>query len=1148
MDRPPSGAALDLDADLLAVRAAGEEVETRPVGESLGLGERRLGYIAHFPTAPPLPLDRVPHGDLLHGRVVLLFLLLVVRGNDQRVEEQRGAAGDDPARPGFEVGQGAAFLPGQPALLGADFLPLLLFGGALPAGSEFRAAGGEFGGLQVEADRQPTAALREFAPRLGPALLHEVVPDALRERRRLRPHGDAAGGQRDTAGRDLRRGAQQHQPLDGLRGRGGAGGVADAEQAALDDLRFVVGPRGEEAGVFLVLDRRGAALHGDERQVEEVRLLRPGVHEDGAAPGVPPVAPSDFVGERVEDPLAGVEPDAGLAGFRRRAPHREAGAGGRRVGFQRGQQRVEGAGPGGSEREEPVRVAADFQVEQRGRLFHEPPHIRRQQFEVALAVEVGAEFREPFGDFAGLAVDPLLLLGDFGHAVGGQLPGEEAFGGLRIAVAGEAAEHHFAERAALEQAADDIEHLVAGEFVADGVQFLQQDFQDAAFVGVAGDQVGDADFAALAIAVDAAHPLFQPRRVPGDVVVGHPRAELEVDALPGGVGGDQVAGALRVAEVRDLLLALAPGEAAVDQRHPADEAESFQAAHQVVGGVPVFGEEEPFAAAGLVVFLVRRFEHLAQAVELGLGAGVQQPAGAVAEVFEGGDLLLQALHGEFDEGTEHGVLVTLVALVDAVRAGVLVGGAGLEPVLAVAGVQLPLGGAERLRVRPPGLQVGGGFAEFPDAALERAEDRPGGTGEPPLEDAHRQLRRRAVGEGAAVGGPEVVGGEAVEGFFAVGAVGQAVGDGVAAAGAVERLAGEGDHLLLRPADEVAVAEGGASAAAGLAGGERVGVEEPPEEVVGRVLAHVRRRGEQQQVPGAPAEAGEVPFPGGGPDAGQRFGQPVAAGGGDPAGVDPGAQFVRLVEDHEVVGADGLGAERLEGGLAGEGVQRDDGQVAARVVERAALAEVRPGDDAEAEAEEFPQFALPVADEAGGRDDERPGEPPPGQHLPEVEAGHDRLPGPGVVGEQEAEGVLGQHPLVHGDPLVREGVDPGGFGGERRVELVPVGQPQRLRHRRRGLRIPGEVQRRRVGRAGDGLLDPPGFQGRRVLFEPLQPLPRRPLRPRLPGLPPMDRERRHPQRLRELLLGQPQPPPHPAHFVAYGVEVHARPPLVIAGSS
>ena len=43
----------------------------------------------------------------------------------------------------------------------------------------------------------------------------------------------------------------------------------------------------------------------------------------------------------------------------------------------------------------------------------------------------------------------------------------------------------------------------------------------------------------MPIPVDTAHPLFQPVGVPRDVEVEQDVATLEVDALAGGLGGDQ---------------------------------------------------------------------------------------------------------------------------------------------------------------------------------------------------------------------------------------------------------------------------------------------------------------------------------------------------------------------------------------------------------------------------------------------------------------------------------------------------------------------------------------------------------------------------------------------------------------------------------
>ena len=67
----------------------------------------------------------------------------------------------------------------------------------------------------------------------------------------------------------------------------------------------------------------------------------------------------------------------------------------------------------------------------------------------------------------------------------------------------------------------------------------QQPREDLALAGVVGDEVPQAADLALADAVDSAEALLDPVRVPRQVVVDHQVRGLEVQALPGGVGGEQ---------------------------------------------------------------------------------------------------------------------------------------------------------------------------------------------------------------------------------------------------------------------------------------------------------------------------------------------------------------------------------------------------------------------------------------------------------------------------------------------------------------------------------------------------------------------------------------------------------------------------------
>ena len=99
---------------------------------------------------------------------------------------------------------------------------------------------------------------------------------------------------------------------------------------------------------------------------------------------------------------------------------------------------------------------------------------------------------------------------------------------------------------------------------------LEQLLEDAALAGRRRDEVEDQAVLLLAVAVDAAHALFQPHRVPGDVVVDHQPAELEVDALARRLGGHQHLAILAElalgVDARARRVAVADLHAAVDRR------------------------------------------------------------------------------------------------------------------------------------------------------------------------------------------------------------------------------------------------------------------------------------------------------------------------------------------------------------------------------------------------------------------------------------------------------------------------------------------------------------------------------------------------------------------------------------------------------
>ncbi len=114
--------------------------------------------------------------------------------------------------------------------------------------------------------------------------------------------------------------------------------------------------------------------------------------------------------------------------------------------------------------------------------------------------------------------------------------------------------------------AEHIEHLTA-ERLARLFELFQQPVVHVALARFLGDQVPQMADLGLANPVDPAEALFQPVRVPGQVVVHHQMGALQVDALAGGVRGEQHLN-LRVAEEALLRLAsLLAAHGAVNQDH-----------------------------------------------------------------------------------------------------------------------------------------------------------------------------------------------------------------------------------------------------------------------------------------------------------------------------------------------------------------------------------------------------------------------------------------------------------------------------------------------------------------------------------------------------------------------------------------------------
>ena len=129
----------------------------------------------------------------------------------------------------------------------------------------------------------------------------------------------------------------------------------------------------------------------------------------------------------------------------------------------------------------------------------------------------------------------------------------EAGAHLGLVAVADRLDQQVAQRPALElELAEHVEDLAA-ERLARLLELLQQPAVDLALAGLLGDQVPEVADLGLADAVDAAEALLEAVRVPGQVVVDHQVGALEVDALAGGVGGEQH---LHLGVVRERLLRL----------------------------------------------------------------------------------------------------------------------------------------------------------------------------------------------------------------------------------------------------------------------------------------------------------------------------------------------------------------------------------------------------------------------------------------------------------------------------------------------------------------------------------------------------------------------------------------------------------------
>ena len=216
-----------------------------------------------------------------------------------------------------------------------------------------------------------------------------------------------------------------------------------------------------------------------------------------------------------------------------------------------------------------------------------------------------------------------------------------------------------------EHLTDDVEHAIA-ECVAHPVQLAQQALQDAplndrlAVLRGSGDEVERIHVTRLPDAVDAAQPLLEAGRVPGQVVVDHQVAELEVDAFAGRLR--RHANLTAGPEVLLRLFAIARVHPAVD--FAGRIAPGFEMVPQVVQRVAVLGKDEQLAPSVLQLLELRPLQALAQRDELGVAAVFAHPADARRQVPErrhlGPDLIQFEGRGGFADERVTGGLIEIV--------------------------------------------------------------------------------------------------------------------------------------------------------------------------------------------------------------------------------------------------------------------------------------------------------------------------------------------------------------------------------------------------------------------------------------------------------------------------------------------------------
>jgi len=289
-------------------------------------------------------------------------------------------------------------------------------------------------------------------------------------------------------------------------------------------------------------------------------------------------------------------------------------------------------------------------------------------------------------------------------------------------------------------------------------------------------------------------------------------------------------------------------------------------------------------------------------------------------------------------------------------------------------------------------------------------------------------------------------------------LGKLVRDGLRATFREQRLAVEGEQVLLDHAAHESRSVGAAVPFRLVTSRETVRVEQRHEQLEVVLLAGMRGRCHQQVVLGRPREYL--------PEA-ESFGVVRLA----VHVLVVGAHAVRLVHDCDVPRH--LGQHRPIFVASRRLVHtHDEPVVLTERVARPAQVQHRRLEHLEVQVELVGQLIPPLLSQPSGAHDDHALGRGTQQHLLDVQACHDGLARTRIVGEEKPQRHLGQHVLVHGADLVRQWIDVGRIDGRHRIIQGRVFDAQRLSRQTKLVRI--RVEFRPHALLGDDSQGPDGL--------------------------------------------------------------------------